>query len=86
MATKQAALVDCGSDQPGMFVEFAEANDFAIKKIFETHAHIDHVAGLAATKALLPDTPVCKDLAMLLSVAPQWDSGGAWAAVTTVGS
>ena len=33
------------------------------------HAHIDHVAGLAKTKTLLPHSPVCKDPATLSSAA-----------------
>lgn len=55
--TGMAALVDCGDD-PKPFVRLAREQGFVIDKLLQTHAHIDHVAGLPQTKALYPDAPL----------------------------
>ena len=51
-ATGQAALVDAGA-APEPFLEVAAREGLTIVAIFQTHAHIDHVAGLAATRERL---------------------------------
>ena len=55
-ATGEAAIVDAGDDAVGRWVE--AAGDLAIRHLLQTHGHVDHVAGLAAFKAALPDAPV----------------------------
>ena len=50
--TGAAAIIDAGAS-PEPFIAFAEARGLRIEAIFQTHAHIDHVAGLAATRAML---------------------------------
>lgn len=49
-ATGTAAIIDAGG-APDPFLAFAEAHGLRVEAIFQTHAHIDHVAGLAATRA-----------------------------------
>lgn len=51
--TGKAALVDSG-DAPDLFIAAAKAHNLEIEYLLQTHAHIDHVAGLAATKRALP--------------------------------
>lgn len=48
--TGAAAIIDAGAS-PEPFLAFAAANGLRVEVIFQTHAHIDHVAGLAATRA-----------------------------------
>jgi glyoxylase-like metal-dependent hydrolase (beta-lactamase superfamily II) len=49
-ATGAAAIIDAGG-APEPFLDFAAAHGLRVDAIFQTHAHIDHVAGLAATRA-----------------------------------
>lgn len=56
--TGAAALVDCGDGEPERWVQTAAEHSLTIQHLLQTHAHVDHVAGLAVTKALLPDAPV----------------------------
>lgn len=51
--TGKAALIDSG-DRPDAFIQAAKTSGLTIEKLLQTHAHIDHVAGLAATKRALP--------------------------------
>ena len=51
-ATGAAAIIDAGA-APEPFLDFAAAHGLRVEAIFQTHAHIDHVAGLAATRAKL---------------------------------
>lgn len=55
--TGEAALVDCGG-HPRPFLEAAEIFGLNITGILQTHAHVDHVAGLGDTRAALPDAPL----------------------------
>jgi glyoxylase-like metal-dependent hydrolase (beta-lactamase superfamily II) len=48
----EAAIIDAGGD-PAPFVALAESSDARITQILQTHAHIDHVSGLHATRAVL---------------------------------
>lgn len=48
--TGEAALIDSGGD-PRLFLSFAEQRGLTVTRLLQTHAHVDHVAGLAATKA-----------------------------------
>lgn len=54
--TGHAALIDSG-DAPDRFLAFAKSRGLTITKLLQTHAHIDHVAGLAATKRAI-DAPL----------------------------
>ena len=76
--TLDCALVDCGDDRPERWLLAAEeagggAIKGAIKKILQTHGHVDHVVGLGATKDLLGvDIYACeKDWPIFLSAPVQ---------------
>eukprot|EP00947_MAST-08B_sp_MAST-8B-sp1_P002771 g2771.t1 len=53
-----AAIIDSGDDEPERWVASAAAEGLTIEHLLQTHGHIDHVAGLAATKRLLPAAPI----------------------------
>ena len=46
---REAVLIDPG-DEVAALVAFAERNSLAIRHILLTHAHVDHVTGVAAAK------------------------------------
>ena len=50
--TREAALIDPG-DEVAALLSFAERNSLAIRYILLTHAHVDHVSGVAAAKRAL---------------------------------
>jgi hydroxyacylglutathione hydrolase len=54
--TREAVLIDPG-DEVQALLAFAERNALAIRHILLTHAHVDHVTGVAAAKRAL-DVPV----------------------------
>lgn len=54
--TREAVLIDPGDEVAGLLT-FAERNAFVIRHILLTHAHVDHVTGVAAAKRTL-DVPV----------------------------
>lgn len=47
--TKKGAIIDGGAE-PEALLKTAEKHDLEIKKILQTHAHVDHVAGLNTLK------------------------------------
>ena len=47
--TKEAVLIDPG-DEVASLLAFAERNSLAIRHILLTHAHVDHITGVAAAK------------------------------------
>jgi hydroxyacylglutathione hydrolase len=51
-ATREAVLIDPG-DEVRSLLSFAERNTLSIKHILLTHAHVDHVTGVAAAKRAL---------------------------------
>jgi glyoxylase-like metal-dependent hydrolase (beta-lactamase superfamily II) len=51
-ATREAVLIDPG-DEVGSLLVFAERSGLAIRHILLTHAHVDHVTGVAAAKRAL---------------------------------
>src|SRR5437762_7990448 len=51
-ATREAALIDPG-DEVESLLSFAKQNTLAIRHILLTHAHVDHVTGVAAAKRAL---------------------------------
>lgn len=55
--TGVAALFDAGG-HPEPFISAAKELGMTIEQIFQTHAHIDHVAGLKRTKEELKDAPI----------------------------
>ena len=50
--TRQAVLIDPG-DEVEALLAFAERNAFVLRHILLTHAHVDHVTGVAAAKRAL---------------------------------
>ena len=50
--TRDAVLIDPG-DEVAALLAFAERNTLAIRHILLTHAHVDHVTGVAAAKRAL---------------------------------
>ncbi len=52
----EAALIDCG-EEPSAFLDFAGKRSLRVTTIYQTHAHIDHIMGLAATRARI-DAPI----------------------------
>jgi hydroxyacylglutathione hydrolase len=50
--TREAVLVDPG-DEVAELLAFAERNRLSIRHILLTHAHVDHITGVAAAKRLL---------------------------------
>ncbi len=50
--TREAALIDPG-DEVASLLSFAERETLTIKHILLTHAHVDHVTGVAAAKRAL---------------------------------
>ena len=55
-STREAVLIDPGDEVPSLLA-FAERGLLAIRYILLTHAHVDHVTGVAAAKRAL-DVPV----------------------------
>jgi hydroxyacylglutathione hydrolase len=51
-ATKEAVLIDPGDEVPALLA-FAERQRLTIRHILLTHAHVDHVTGVAAAKRAL---------------------------------
>src|SRR5436190_4372542 len=51
-ATREAVLIDPG-DEVRSLLSFAERNSLSIRYILLTHAHVDHVTGVAAAKSAL---------------------------------
>jgi hydroxyacylglutathione hydrolase len=54
--TKEAVLIDPG-DEVASLLAFADRNRLTIRHILLTHAHVDHVTGVAAAKQAL-DVPI----------------------------
>jgi glyoxylase-like metal-dependent hydrolase (beta-lactamase superfamily II) len=50
--TREAALIDPGDEVPAL-LSFAERSRLTIRYILLTHAHVDHVTGVAAAKRAL---------------------------------
>lgn len=50
--TREAVLIDPGDEVAGLLA-FAERNTLSIRHILLTHAHVDHVTGVAAAKRTL---------------------------------
>lgn len=56
--TKEAALIDSGEDPSEFFAACATQGGYTIKHLIQTHAHIDHIAGLCPTKKMYPNAPI----------------------------
>jgi len=56
--SKKAALVDSGEDPNVFFASYIRQHDFTLEYLIQTHAHIDHVMGLKATKERYPDATI----------------------------
>jgi hydroxyacylglutathione hydrolase len=57
-ATGEAAFIDAGDDNPQRWKELSAELGLTVRHILLTHAHVDHVAGLAATKEAFPDASI----------------------------
>ena len=58
---KVAAFIDTGAtteEELAPFVEFCTENEFEVTHLLQTHAHIDHVAGLGMAKERYPAATV----------------------------
>src|SRR5215212_6378959 len=55
--TKQAICIDPG-DEAGRIVETLERHGLTLQASALTHAHLDHVGGVAARKKLQPDAKI----------------------------
>lgn len=51
-STREAVIIDPG-DEVAALLAFAERNTLAVRHILLTHAHVDHVTGVAAAKRAL---------------------------------
>ena len=51
-ATREAVIIDPG-DEVAALLSFAERSSLAIRHVLLTHAHVDHVTGVAAAKRAL---------------------------------
>lgn len=56
--TKDAAFIDSGEDPKLFFESYTAKGGYSVKHLIQTHAHIDHVAGLCPTKRTYPDAPI----------------------------
>mmetsp|Transcript_45868 Transcript_45868/g.106626 ORF Transcript_45868/g.106626 Transcript_45868/m.106626 type:complete len:262 (+) Transcript_45868:57-842(+) len=56
--SKECALVDCGDSRVEEWDEWAVEQGMKIQKVMQTHAHVDHIAGLAATQRHFQGVPV----------------------------
>ncbi len=60
-STKQAAIVDCGASSAAElepFLTWMDERKYSLAKVLQTHAHLDHVAGLNLIRAVRPDVPI----------------------------
>jgi glyoxylase-like metal-dependent hydrolase (beta-lactamase superfamily II) len=69
--TREAVLIDPG-DEVGMLLDVVKRQHLTVKYILLTHAHVDHVTGVARAKKEV-NAPVClhRDDAFLYDAAPQ---------------
>lgn len=56
--THSAAIIDSGEDPSVFFAAYAKDQSFQVDHLLQTHAHIDHVLGLKATKEHYPEAPI----------------------------
>mmetsp|Transcript_21606 Transcript_21606/g.31436 ORF Transcript_21606/g.31436 Transcript_21606/m.31436 type:complete len:256 (+) Transcript_21606:37-804(+) len=56
--TKQAALIDSGESPENYFEGNSGSLPFNITHLLQTHAHVDHVAGLRSTKSKFSDARI----------------------------
>lgn len=59
--TKQAAIIDCGAstmEQLGVFLHWMQEKDYQLTAVWQTHAHLDHVAGLGLLKEKHEEIPI----------------------------
>lgn len=59
--TKKAAIVDCGASTQNdldAFLKWMDEKQYELTAVWQTHAHLDHVAGLGLLYAVHPDIPI----------------------------
>mmetsp|Transcript_13271 Transcript_13271/g.22085 ORF Transcript_13271/g.22085 Transcript_13271/m.22085 type:complete len:259 (-) Transcript_13271:313-1089(-) len=60
-STKQAAIVDCGAsskEELEQFLTWMDERKYNLVTVLQTHAHLDHVAGLNLIRTVHPDVPI----------------------------
>ena len=60
-ASKQAVLIDCGAsttEQLNGFLQWLAQHAYKLTAIWQTHAHLDHVAGLGLVRQKYPGIPI----------------------------
>lgn len=62
--TKQGAIIDCGAAtrrELQAFLDWFQQHEYRLTQVWQTHAHLDHVAGLGLLRTLIPlddDVPI----------------------------
>lgn len=56
--SNSAAMIDSGEDPAVYFARCATEHSLQVDHLLQTHAHIDHVLGLKATKIQYPNAPI----------------------------
>jgi len=70
--TRTAVLID-PTDDPSTFLDFAQKNDLAVKRVLLTHAHFDHAAGACDAARAFGTVPVLhRDDWKLFHDMPKW--------------
>jgi hydroxyacylglutathione hydrolase len=60
-ATRQAAIIDCGASslrELDGFLKWINDKNYELSAVWQTHAHLDHVAGLGLLVAKYPNIPI----------------------------
>ena len=64
-ATRQAVFIDCGaatSEQLGVFIDWLSSSQhkelYTLTAVWQTHAHLDHVAGLGLLRQQFPNIDI----------------------------
>lgn len=52
-----AWIIDAGFD-PHDMIQYVRARDLLLEKVILTHAHVDHIAGLAEVRSAWPEVPI----------------------------
>ena len=60
-ATRQAVMIDCGASSQrelNVFLQWINDNSYELTAVWQTHAHLDHVAGLGLLRNQYPEIPI----------------------------
>jgi hydroxyacylglutathione hydrolase len=59
--TKQAAIIDCGASslrELDPFLKWIDDKNYHLTAVWQTHAHLDHIAGLGLLRTKCPSAPI----------------------------